>query len=462
MKQFKRMKRAISYGRVSDDKQALNSSVSGQHETNARECNRMGYDIVKSFSDVETATDDRRQGLHKAYDYCKSLAGTPAAISLLAIYDWSRWFRNFEKAILWRAKFREIGVNVNCPLKWFDEDDEGSLIIYLVRLGSAQGESMKISRRTRRGNYYTMLKGYYIFTAPVGYLRSKTIGENNKRLLEIDPERGPAMRQVFKQIAAGHTPAYTYRMCGARQLLGSFSQYMRNLRNPIYKGIILAKSNLPELETVEVKSKNPSLIDPETFDTVQVILSKKEDRNYEKGSTTLFPAKGVLKCPECGHGCTSSMPLNKARNTYYYYRCSANSKHFRISRRIADDAIEQVLSSCMIDNKYHSLVEDKINQKTAKVMKQLKARKNILSSNLSREKARAEKAMNFMLDGTITKEDYLKIKSRIEEMELKLRKLKKALMHQNSVKSIALELLFNLPKLSEDVLCFLSMMYDIL
>ena len=441
------MKKSISYGRVSAEKQRFNTSVEGQHETNTRECHRLGYKVVREFSDVETGTDDNRPGLAAAYEYCKSVANTPQAVKLLSIYHWSRWFRNVEKAFYWRAKFRDIGVDVNAPQYWVDDQDPNSLILYMVNLGMAQGESMNISRRTKRGIYNTLKSGYWPFSAPMGYQRSKIVGENNKRLLESHPDRGPAMSRVFKLIASGHHPAQAYRTCGGSKTLGGFSQFMVSLRNPLYKGFIVAKSDLPGLDEVLVESKNPVLVDPDLFDIVQNILHKEKPNNYQKGSNEFFPAKGVIKCPECGHGCTSSTPLNKLKKKYYYYRCGASSKHYRISRKLAEHSIQIALNDCQIDTKYHSTVLDKMNKKTAVVKEQLNARLRRLASELGKEKKRADKALVLLLDDTINKDQYLKQKNRVEEVEQEAAKVRHALNYQDQVKKIALELLFDLPKL---------------
>jgi hypothetical protein len=93
------------------------------------------------------------------------------------------------------------------------------------------------------------------------------------------------------------------------------------------------------------------------------------------------------------------------------------------------------------------MVLNRMAAKTAEVRETLEQRIRSLSSQLGNERKRLEKAMDFMLDGTISKDDYLRKKSKAEEIQQQIAKARRAIHYQDRVKSIAMELMFDLPKL---------------
>src|SRR5690606_37331496 len=126
-----------------------------------------------------------RPELEKLLKYCNHRRGE---VNQVIVYKWDRFGRNVGEAFDTIRKFKEMGVEVNCPDSQIDFQDPNWPVLLGVTFGIAQSESLKISDRTKDGIYQANSEGYYTATAPVGYMK-KVMGKRS--IMSPHPEKAP-------------------------------------------------------------------------------------------------------------------------------------------------------------------------------------------------------------------------------------------------------------------------------
>ena len=142
----------LLYTRCSTEEQ---SKKGNSHEYQTEGIRRSGVVTVGKlqevgvYSDTVTGTkfDNRggEGGLDAAYRLCERQRGK---VAYLFVYRWDRFGRSVEHCFGAIRRFREVGVEVNCPDEWIDYTDPSWPLILSVKFGMAQSESMRISDRT--------------------------------------------------------------------------------------------------------------------------------------------------------------------------------------------------------------------------------------------------------------------------------------------------------------------------
>jgi site-specific DNA recombinase len=293
---------------------------------------------IATYQDTATGTNFDRINLDAAYKFCKSQRGS---IQKILVYKWDRFGRNVGEAFQMIKKFKDIGVEVNCPDFDIDYTDSNWPIMLSITLGMAQSESLKISERTKDGMYTSYRLGYYPASAPVGYLRH-FIGE--KASLIPDPIKAPIVQQIFTSVAAGEIAINLFQK-HKDQLGIKKNAFYHMLRNETYTAQITIKaykSNPP----IEVRCKFKPLISKDLFQKVQDRLDPhKTIYNAQSDDKSFFYAKGIVK--KNGE-MTAYYSKSKSGKKVPYYE-SKKTKGSILNAQKVHSTIEQVISQLTMD-----------------------------------------------------------------------------------------------------------------
>jgi DNA invertase Pin-like site-specific DNA recombinase len=266
---------------------------------------------IATFQDTATGTNFDREQLDKAYNFCKSKRGI---ISKILVYKWDRFGRNVGEAFQMIKKFKEIGVEVNCPDFDIDFTDSNWPIMLSVTLGMAQSESLKISDRTKDGMYTSYKMGYYPASPPIGYLRDWV---GNRASLTPDPDKSGLVKSIFERVAQGETAIDLYRK-HQDQLQIKKNAFYHMLKNETYTGHLIIKPYKSQL-ACRVKAKFPALISDDLYYKVQSILEKRKPiYNTIDQELSFFYAKGIITSPS-GNMMTAYFAKSKSGRKFPYY-----------------------------------------------------------------------------------------------------------------------------------------------
>lgn len=372
---------------------------------------------VGAYSDTVTGTKfDNRGGdggLDAAYRLCERQRGK---VAYLFVYRWDRFGRSVEHCFGAIRRFREVGVEVNCPDEWIDYSDPSWPLILSVKFGMAQSESMRISDRTRDGVHAAKIAGFLTAHAPVGYVKGpeQSHGGKMRRVCVPDSEKAPIVRKCFERHAAGETK--TELWAEFRHILKiQKSQFYRMFSNPFYCGLIYVRPHRSELAQL-VPGQHMPIITRETFDICQQIAAESEHptkgktwTNKQTADTDGFYLKGVLKSPDTWRNMTAYHSRGKSGRRFPYY--ASQRRGVIIPAGKAHQVVALALAGMRIDGEHYLLVKAEINrqlsERTTAAMKEADAARRAIE----RTRSRLNNIRTDYADGNLSASEYREMKA---------------------------------------------------
>ena len=236
--------------------------------------------------------------------------------------------------------FKANGIKIVTPRQIFDLNNDLDEDYAEYKSFFARQELKMIKRRMRNGTLKSVNDGCYLWTAPYGY-RNTTV--NKRCTLEICEDEAKFVRMAFDlYVNAGlgtQNIAYTLNSLGARPHRSeqfSRTSIVAMLRNKVYIGKVVynrkstVKKNIKEGEKLITVYNDPSewivadglhppIIDDETFELANKILSSRYHKPYNDGSV-LNPLAGLLICRKCGRS-MQRRPFSAKKNTTVHLLC---------------------------------------------------------------------------------------------------------------------------------------------
>jgi len=401
----------IAYTRCSTDEQQRRGN---SHEYQIDGIRRSGavrsgaLTEIAHFQDTVSGTrfDNRVEGLDQVYKLCERQRGK---IDYLFIYRWDRLGRDVGECFECVKRFRKIGVEVNCPDEWIEYGDPSYPILLGVRFGAAQGESMRISDRTRDGQHAALVAGVHIGIPPVGYIKSDkpvTIANKPRKVCVVDEAKATLVRECFERVANGGQRSELYKEYRSR--LGvSWSQFYRIFSNPFYAGKLYVRPHR-EQPAQYVEGLHHPIITNELYERVQVSInqvepprSKSWTLNGSKVEATQFYLKKVLRCDKTGRPMRASMVKGRCGKHYPYYhgfgKGSAN-----IMAPKAHAIFLQALSGMRIMPENGMLIRRTLERKLAERGENLTKQIKAAETAKARTHERLERIRSDYADGNLT------------------------------------------------------------
>ncbi len=336
---------------------------------------------------------------------------------------------------------------------------EDNAIVVGVESGSANQYIRDLSKNVKRGLMSKVEKGWFPNIPPVGYLNSKTKEKGNETII-VDEERFKIVRKMWDLMLTGtYSPPQVLRIAtsdwGLRTPIKrrqggkpiSQSEIYNIFSNIFYTGYFNYSGKT-------YQGKHVPMITIDEYDRVQVMLGKK---GKPKMQTHVFPFTGIMKCEECGASITASRKtkLNKTLGTietYTYYHCTKRRKYIKCNSRPITVAeleknITEIFQDNMIDSEFY-----KLGLETLKGMHSLEVgkRQQIYETqlrNVEETQKKLDRALTYLLDGTITQPQYSSQKKELEESLIK----EKAKLNETEARAK------NWTELTENVLHFSSL-----
>lgn len=334
------MKRYAVYRRVSTDEQSRPGHVSLDAQLSACEQyvrSRSGV-IVLSEMDIQTGHKHDRRG----YQRLKAAASV-GDIDAIIVWKLDRFGRNFREWINATYELEQEGVAVESVT------DSNDPLTRNIMMSVAEQYLRDLSKNTISGLRYRAGRGEWSGAPPIGYHVQRLDGVSK---LVPDVLIAPLIADLFREAATGrYSLAHLSEMAKARGLRGRTGHYLSRqalgkiLRNPTYRGAVVygrqangkfRKRGLqPKDEWIITENAHPAIIDPETFEAVQAVLTR---NRTEQGTVrrTKHLLTSLVYCGVCagvpgpdgeprswrmyGHG--SKTPVYECSRRRMYGECS--------------------------------------------------------------------------------------------------------------------------------------------
>lgn len=187
----------------------------------------------------------------------------------------------------------------------------------------ARQELKIIKKRLSQGRRITIEKGGYVSNAPFGYVRAY---KNKIPTLEPHPQEAKYIKLIFQWYIEGDgCPAICHKLTAMGIKAPRGSDFSRNtirkiITNPVYIGKIVWGQKkhirpkklgdkhktvyLPHEKWLLYDGLHPAIIDEQTFQKANDILSGRYHPPYRFPDQIKNPMSGILFCRQCGHTMT--------------------------------------------------------------------------------------------------------------------------------------------------------------
>jgi len=333
-----------AYIRVSSEQQAEQGlPVAGQREAIESYCQEHGYRIGRYFIDeaVSGGTDRRNQ-----FQAMIDLASNGRKPHAIVMWSWSRFSRNQNDALFYKALLRRHGVQILTIEDDIPHVDGFENILESLIHWKDEQYLKQLSQSSRRGQQTLARMGFLPgadASLPVGYrsVQEPRIINGQERLVrrvELDPEMAPRMRLAYEMRLAGAR----YRdILEATQVCGSAPQFGRLFRTTIYKG---------QLQWGDVVIPVPAIVSPEEWQQVYDGLSKGKGGGYPRRKSSGYLLSGLAKCAECGLPLTGQT-MKRKHGVYRYYRCHHTDVCSVCSfRSVPAEPLEKAVVALVLEN----------------------------------------------------------------------------------------------------------------
>lgn len=381
---------AIGYARVSTEEQAReNNSLAVQQKKIAAYCERNGLELLEVFQGSESARTTNRPALQAMLAYCRQ---NKRKISHVLVTDLSRLARNVQDQAQILVTVRQLGMkleSIDEPLA--DNSPMGEFVRNMM--GSInQLFSDALSAKTRDRMQAAVKAGRYPWPAPIGYL-------NKDKRLQIDPVRGPLIREAFEMVASKRYPTTdTVRKMVTTKKGQPVSKqtFARILSNQTYTGLVISQD-------IQVHG-HEAIVPDELFDAVQKIISRNGTPHKQLDED--FPLRGIVRCVACNKGLTSGW--NKGRAEYYpkYWCWTTGCRAVKISRDDLHAKFVGLLSMIQPTAELLAQLPGIIAEQWKERRNRISAEAGRLSRRLAEQKTLNQKAITAKLMEEISTEEY--------------------------------------------------------
>jgi len=415
---------AVIWVRVSSEDQSHGYSLSAQEDLLKKYAEKLELDVVETYRVTESAKTSENRKQFKAM-----IASVDAnSVGHIVAYSVDRLSRNRKDlgTIQDRIDDSDVSVHIASEGKVINKKTSGTDRFLFQLMGSfAEMENKRRAEATRFGMEKKVRSGGVARMPPIGYTPVADPADGRRRIVIVDPERGPLVQQAFELYAEGKHSIYTLVDELNRRGLTTrpspkrpahpvqVSHINKILKNSFYHG-----EHKWSGETFT--GTYETLIDKALFNRVQVVLS--DHRSYVRPAAKKFFAfKPFLRCGYCGCQITGEEHNDGAN---IYYRCSYGrkikdpdyyQKRFGTAYCPQKRWTEADVDRLMGDALGRLYIDDFIAGKVRERLKLAHAEENSFEVSESRRLGlRRTKLRTYLdtvyadrLDGTITKEEYL-------------------------------------------------------
>jgi len=401
------MKRIALYARVSSERQAEKDlSIPAQLKLLHEWAQKNGHIVVGEYCDkAQSGRTDKRTEFQRMIGDGKR---KPAPFDIIACWKSSRFARNREDAVVYKALLRKLGIEVVSISEPFDDSPAGKLLEGVIEVVD-DFYSRQLSQEVHRGMTEAVRQGRWPGAKPPYGYRLRLIQNNGHtyNTLEIDEDTAPQVRRIFDLALKGH---------GLRSIADSVSSETGSawlpsrihqvLTHPTYTGTLVWNRRdptnclRPRAKWALVPNHHPPIISQEEFAKVEAALHSRRPSEVHPriaGSRQLL--SGLMWC-YCGtlYGVSTGRGHG---GRYHYYTCNACKKKRicdapRLSGKKTDRAVLDALCQDVFTEANLDTVVELANQKLAAILGGSAERRKELEAKLAQAQRRQQRLLDLV------------------------------------------------------------------
>ena len=412
------MPNALIYCRVSTEEQAVKGlSLDAQEKTCRNAAKAAGCNSITVIRDEgKSGGNMNRAGLKKLMSLCQDRK----ADAIFTIHS-DRLARNTENHLMLRRFFHDCNVKLAYVFQPNLSDNTAfGKTMDTVMAAFNEMQRLVISEKTKSALLEKVKEGWFPGVAPIGYInidnKNPKANEISKRIITIDPERAPLIKEMFSLYATGNFSVLklvdVMHEKGLRTKRGNklhVSKAVEILKNPIYVG---------ELHWGGIhirKANHKPIISRDLFEKVQKIISGRCNHSCRRRKYQ-FLLRGFLYC-SCGRRMTADWHTKRNGKKYAYYHCTRRTGCSQ-SRYLNKDEAEKQVADQFKTIEFEKSFTKQIYQELLSIYKDHKKkintkRRRLLNKKLSFEQQR-DMLEKKLLSGILSDKDYTRIRSRLD------------------------------------------------
>lgn len=221
------------------------------------------------------------------------------------------------------------------------------------------------------------------------------------------------MKWSFQQLAKNSFAIEEIRrMVCTKGLKCSKSNFWRQIRNPVYCGIITVQGRENE-EQQFIRGIHEPIISEGLFSDVQnVIRTKRKIKGKTDDLKAFFTLRGYLICPTCDRKLTGSFSMGQSKRYPYYHCIGKCGTRFRadLINNLYEKLMERLVLAPGAIDLFKRVLED-VNTATQRV--QYLREKRVLLEQIEEQEKTIFKVRKLYLSGKIEFDDFTSLKKNI-------------------------------------------------
>ena len=327
-----------------------------------------------------------------------------------------------------RDAIHDTGALLESPTMKFKQtrDADGNFYEGIQALG-AQHYREKVAETTRNRSWARLMKGYWVFSAPIGYkyVRSKTEGG---LLVRDEP-----VASIVKEALEGYASGRFAIQAEVQRFLESQPVFMRRkpngkvrpqvvsdmLDHPLYAGYLESK----KWQVPFRKARHEPLISLETHETIKARRSSAALAPARKDINKDFPLRGFVTCADCGNPLRSCWSKSGTGKRHPYYLChtkGCESYGKSIKRDVLEGDFKTLLASMRPRAVLIQLVQEMVERAWANQTQKVQGMRTALAHKITELKSQIDGMMDRMVDASsdLTMKAYERKIEKLEKQRL--------------------------------------------
>lgn len=404
------------------------ASISRQQAQMEEWANWNRVQLLAPCIDDATGTNFDRPGFKELIRVARSQKNVATHILCTEV---DRFGRETEEYIsYWKYFKNKLGIEVNFINRWYDFSNPDTWAMFCHDIGSAQAESMKISKRTKDTKDSVRRSGFYADKPPIAWTFGAPTPRGRKPLIANEPAFSVCKAFLEMMYHTDYTQAECRAVVSTKEYVLPRSTASRLCRSPLVYGgnpIYRYQGKKRVLVDVVYPAQIEPMITKHMFDAIQRKLRYKEPQTVGKTLQRFnpdFPLKTILRCPECAKKTTASNSTGKSGKKFPYNECKPCG--WRLNDRKAQDILITYLAQFEIDPSKAELVRKAAAQAVKMVQGNKSKAKGDANAELEKIRQGKAKLKQSFADMDISvfneqmdyyKQQELKAKSKLSEAE---------------------------------------------
>ena len=405
------MKKAAIMARVSSEEQANGYSLDSQIDQLRRYCDLKDIEIVYEFREEHSAKTFERPAFK---DFLRIAKKHKGMFDSLLFISWDRFSRNCADSFLMIRNLNEMGIEAQAITQPIDTSIPENKFMLAYYLTSPEVDNDRRSIKIKDGIRMALQSGRFVSVAPRGYINGRD--ERRKPLLVPDPIYAPLIKQMFELANAEMSQSKIRVYLQKKGLFYSRNGISVALRNPVYMGKIVIRSNDLDSAAQMVSGIHEPLISEELFYGVQDKLNKNVDNKRKvpknKKLRPEMPLKGLITCSKCNNLLTGSRSKSQTGAFHFYYHCNYCRKE-RIKAPKINAEVEQVLQLFDFKKNPTELFQTMLTQYLCEDDARLEREKQELSLKLAQADAKLNDLQSLFIEGKLEFAEFQMLKAKL-------------------------------------------------